>query len=350
MSGTLALTWFQHRRTKELCAGLDIELVVLATNLRGPLRYLVLGARTVALLARRRPEVLLVQNPSLILAALGVVVRGVLSYQLIVDAHNEAVVPFMNRQRSVKWLSRWVIRKSDLTIVTNRQLAALVDGWGGRAFTLPDRVPSPPATTSTRALAGVFNVVLIATHAADEPIAEVLAAVRGSDLQLYVTGDPRRLNSDLAAGALPNVRFMGFLQEEDYWALLRSADGIVDLTRMDNCLVCGAYEALALGKAMLLSNNAASIELFGRAAIFTNNTAADIRRGIEGLRLGRAQLEAEAERKRVELAERWSTSARDLVVSMGHRIGGFSARANDRKVGTDLNRVRDTHSTLDDER
>src|SRR5947207_10911589 len=114
MSGSLALTWFEHRRTKELCAGLGIELVVLASALRGPLRYLVLGGRTLALLARRRPRILLVQNPSLILAALAAAVRGVLGYRLIADAHNEAVVPFINRQWWVTRLSRWVIRRADL--------------------------------------------------------------------------------------------------------------------------------------------------------------------------------------------------------------------------------------------
>src|SRR5260370_29935708 len=98
MSGALALTWLQHRRTKELCAGLDIELLVLTTKLDGTLRYLVLGARTLVQLARRRPQVVLVQNPSLILAALAAALRGVLGYRLIVDAHNEAVVPFINRQ------------------------------------------------------------------------------------------------------------------------------------------------------------------------------------------------------------------------------------------------------------
>jgi hypothetical protein len=133
MTGALALTWFEHRRTRELCAGLDIELVVLTTKLRGPLRYLVLAARTLALLARRRREVLLVQNPSRVLAALEVVVRCLLSYRLIADAHNEAVVPFMNRQYSVKWLSRWVIPKSDRIIVTNRQPGAQVTaGAAGR--------------------------------------------------------------------------------------------------------------------------------------------------------------------------------------------------------------------------
>lgn len=324
MSGALALTWFEHRRTKELCAGLDIELLVLATKLRGPLRYLVLDARTLTLLARRRPEVLLVQNPSLILAALAVAARGVLGYRLIVDAHNEAVVPYINRQWWVARLSRWVIRRADLTIVTNRQLAQVVERCGGRPFTLPDRIPTPPAAPA-RALRGAFNVVLIATFAPDEPVAEVLDAVRGTEVELYVTGDHRKLDQSVVARVPANVHFTGFLIDEDYWTLLRSADAIVDLTLMDDCLVCGAYEALALGKPMLLSNNAASVELFGDSAVFTNNTAADIRLALERLRLERGRLQVAAEHKRSELADLWTGSAR----SLGELVAGSrrSARA-----------------------
>lgn len=322
MSGALALTWFEHRRTKELCAGLDIELLVLATKLRGPLRYLVLAGRTLALLVRRRPQVLLVQNPSLILAALAVAARGVLGYRLIVDAHNEAVVPFINRQWWVARLSRWVIRRADLTIVTNRQLAEVVERCGGRPFTLPDRIPAPPSAPA-RALSGAFNVVLIATFAPDEPVAEVLDAVRGTEVELYVTGDHRKLEQRVVARVPPNVRFTGFLNDEDYWALLRSADAIVDLTLMDDCLVCGAYEALALGKPMLISNNSASVELFGDSAVFTNNSPPDIREALERLKLERVRLQAAAERKRSELAELWTGSARAL----GEVVAGFRLRA-----------------------
>jgi hypothetical protein len=50
--------------------------------------------------------------------------------------------------------------------------------------------------------------------------------------------------------------------------------------------------------------------------MLTDNTAVDIPRGLEHLRL-----EAEGKRKRVELAERWG--ARDLVVAIGHRTGRF---------------------------
>jgi glycosyltransferase involved in cell wall biosynthesis len=298
---------------QELCAGLGLELVVLKTPRRGALRYLSLSARTIGLLMRRRVKVLLIQNPSLILGALAVLLRRILGFQLIVDAHNEAVTPYINRQGFIRRLSYWVIRHSELTIVTNRQLARIIEAQGGRAFTLPDRVPAAPAPGAAPALAGPFNVALIATYAADEPIAAVFEAVRGTDVQLYVTGNPRKLDPAVAATVPPNVHFTGFLEEAAYWGLLRSADGIIDLTLMDDCLVCGAYEALAIGKPMLLSNNAASVELFGDAAAFTDNSVADIRRALDALRLRQPELAAAALVKRGEMAQRWDAAARALA-------------------------------------
>jgi glycosyltransferase involved in cell wall biosynthesis len=314
---TLALTWIDQRRTEELCAALDLPLVVLKSRWRGPLRYLLLCARTVNVLVRSRARVLLVQNPSLVLAILALLLRPLLGYRLVVDAHNEAVEPYINRQRWVRTLSRWVIRRADLTIVSNRQLAALVDGWRGRAFTLPDPIPVPPPAGPARTLEGAFNVVLIATHAPDEPVAQIFEAVRGSDIRLYVTGNPRRMAAEVAARAPANVRFTGFLPDADYWALLRAADAVIDLTLMADCLVSGAYEALAVGTPMLLSDNRASMELFGGAAAFTDNTVPDIRRHLESIRLERDNMRVAVERKRAELSERWIASARDLVHMMG---------------------------------
>jgi len=69
----------------------------------------------------------------------------------------------------------------------------------------------------------------------------------------------------------------------------------------------------AVGTPMLLSNNRASVELFGEAATFTDNTAPDIRRALELLRSRRDKLRLAAELKRRELGERWSASARDLA-------------------------------------
>jgi glycosyltransferase involved in cell wall biosynthesis len=310
---TLVVTWEDHRRTRELCAGLGLELVVQKSRYRGFRRYLELSRRTRSLLAARDIDVLLVTNPSLILSALSVVLARVYSFRLFVDAHNEAVTPFINPQWWIRRLSRWVLRHSDLTIVTNPQLATLVSGYGGRPFVLPDRIPTPPVAGAMRSLAAGFTVVLIATYASDEPIAEVFEAVRGSDIQLYVTGNARKLDTEIRNGAPANVHFTGFLEEGAYWDLLRSADAIIDLSLIDDCLVCGAYEALALAKPMVLSRNAASVELFGEAAVFTDNTSADIRRALSALRSRYVQIQDDAQHKTRELTERWDRSAKDLA-------------------------------------
>jgi glycosyltransferase involved in cell wall biosynthesis len=315
MKEVLALSWFEHRRMRELCAGLEVELVVLSTHQSGLARYLSLTVRTILLLARRQPHILVVQNPSLVLAALCIVFRRMFSYRIIVDAHNEAVVPFINRQPWVKALSHWILRRSDLTLVTNAQLADIVRQQGGTPFELPDRIPDPPRSIP-RPLSGGFNVVLISTFAPDEPLTAVLEAVRGSELNLYVTGNHKKLGRVLAASVPENVTFTGFLAEDSYWGLLEAADAIVDLTMMPSCLVCGAYEALALGKPMVLSDDPAGVHLFGRAAVFTDNSPADIRRALQTVRDQRTQLQAAAVQRRDELRDAWIGQARKLSTAI----------------------------------
>ena len=305
MREPLALTWFEHRRTRGLCAGLGIELVAMDVGFRGAPRYLLLGLRTIVLLLRRSPRVLLVSNPSLGLSALAVVLRRFFGYRLVVDAHNEAVMPFMHKQRWLQNLSRWIVRKADLTIVSNRQLAAVVEEQGGRPFTLPDPLPVPP-TLSPRKLDGEFNVVLVSTFAPDEPVGAVFEAVRDSNISLYVTGNSSKLDPAAARNISPNIHLTGFLADEEYWKLLRSADALIDLTLMDNCLVCGAYEGLALGKPMLLSKNPASVELFGDCALYTDNTSADILRLLRRLRTDYAPLQRAGVNKHAELTAAWA--------------------------------------------
>jgi hypothetical protein len=112
-----------------------------------------------------------------------------------------------------------------------------------------------------------FNVVLIAAGAANERIAEVCAAARGTTCSCTSLGISAGWTPKWLLGP-PNVR----------------------------CVSSG---------------------------VGTDNTAADIRWALESLAFERAQREAEAERKRVELAKCWSASARDPVNAMGRQTGSF---------------------------
>jgi hypothetical protein len=54
----------------------------------------------------------------------------------------------------------------------------------------------------------------------------------------------------------------------------------MDLTILKDCLVCGAYEGIAVGKPLILSDTAATKNLFARGCVYVTPTVESIRAGI----------------------------------------------------------------------
>jgi hypothetical protein len=109
---------------------------------------------------------------------------------------------------------RFIQRRSDLTIVTNKNLAAEVRRNGGNPIVLEDRVPKFDRF-SRIPLEGKFNVVFICTFEKDEPYQEVVQSAHLLDphVFIYVTGRHEKVASELVAAAPSNVIFTGFLSE-----------------------------------------------------------------------------------------------------------------------------------------
>lgn len=320
MKDTLFLTWIEHRRTRQLCARLGIPLRELVTRRKGALRYAQLSLRTVSALLRRRPRTLLVQNPSIVLSFLCLLLRPVFGYKLVVDAHNEAVEPFLHQSAIIRFITRTLLSRADITIVTNRQLAATVEKQGGRPLILPDGIPTPPDHRTTD-LPGHFRIVLISTFAGDEPIEIVFEAMRelGDDVHLYVTGNPAKLREPLRAQLPRNVTLTGFLPEDGYWSLLASADAIMDLTTMSNCLVCGAYEAIAVNRPLILSRNDASVELFQGFAVFADNNPSSVVGSVRAVIKDRARMIEEQPQHLARFEAAWDRQAAALTQSIKAR-------------------------------
>ncbi len=166
-------TWFQHRRSTEICSFLGIVLIDIETERTGVLRYLDLTWRSVALIIELKPKTLIIQSPSLVSTIVGLICRPIFGFKLVIDAHNEAVQPYVNKSKIIKWLSRWVIRHADLTIVTNSGLENRVALIGGSAFVIPDRIPElvKPVERRRVDVIGRKRILVIATGAPDEPTA-----------------------------------------------------------------------------------------------------------------------------------------------------------------------------------
>jgi len=293
---------------------LGIELIEIVSRHRGLRRYLELAPRTVRELAQRRPRIVIVQSPSIVLAGLVLLMRARFGYRVVIDAHNEAVEPFLNPSRPVVAATHWMLRSADRVIVTNEPLARVVEQHGGRPIVLPDPLP-PPRPPAPAADDGTFHVTVIATYAGDEPIAEILTAARllGGAFRFSLTGNPARLSESLRRSMPGNVTLTGFLPEEAYWRQLSSSHAVLDLTTMDNCLVCGAYEAIAAGVPSVLSDNAASIATFSDFAEFTANRSAEIAAALTRIRSRHADFTSTLSAARARFEARWANQARELL-------------------------------------
>lgn len=319
-AAVLAISWENHRRMRELCDWLEVPLHVLNTPHRGLRRYFALTRATLRLLRAHRPGVLFIQNPSLVLVTLALAVRPFLGrYRVIVDAHNEAVTPFSYTQWPIRWLARRALRGADVTVVTNAALADIVRTQGGRPFVLPDRLPAAPVESTAQPPRDSLSIMVIATYAADEPIGEIFEAARalGPDYQFAFTGNPARLAPGLRSKLPDNARLTGFLPELDYWRLMADSHVALDLTLKPNCLVCGAYEALALRKPMVLSGNDASRDLFGRVALFPReDRAAAIADTLREARARYAELLEKLAGEAPRFAQQWTAAAGALRDSL----------------------------------
>lgn len=285
MKDAIFISWQKHQRTRSFCEKLGIPLLEITTQKSGLARYREVIARTFAILREYKPKKLIIQNPSIVLTTLAVVLKPFFRYQLVVDAHNEAIIPHNYNNFIIRLLARFLIRYSNATIVTNDVLAKTVNSYGGKALVLPDFLPNVDVRPFLSAPKDNENyeLTLISTYASDEPYQEVFAALKklGDKFKLKVTG---KIPAHIDRNLLPsNVELLGFISHDEYWEQLYRSHIIIDLTTMDNCLVCGAYESMAIEKPLLLSANPASQSLFGEYAVHVKNESTSIVEGINEL-------------------------------------------------------------------
>ncbi|WP_214169514.1 glycosyltransferase [Citrifermentans pelophilum] len=229
---------------------------------------------------------LFVQNPSMLLAFIACLYRLVSHNIVIVDRHTTFRInkePKLSVDHFMFKFFHWfTIRFADLTMVTNKYLAELVENKGGIPFVLPDKLPEIKPTEQLQLKEG-FNILLISSFGYDEPIDIVLQSMKmleGENINLYVTGNYKKLGNAIVNGCKENVIFTGFLPEADYINMLFAVDAVMVLTTADHCMLCGCYEAISAGKPLLTSAKLVLLEYFDKA-VFVNNTCDEIVSGIK---------------------------------------------------------------------
>ena len=309
----LWITWERQRRNRELARHLDAKLVEIVIRGSRLHRYWRSAVLTIQEVIRERPNVLVVQSPSVLLALLATTLARRWCRTVVVDAHNAGIFPLEGRHSVLNYLCRAILASADAVIVSNSELRSYlalphVYVLADPLFSDPvsDRRGSSAVTAECEDLHTLRKVVYVTSWASDEPVASVLdaAVLLASECEIRITGAPRL--AGVGKGPLPNnVTLLGFLEESEYLAELRCADVVLVLTTRQSCLTCGAYEALSLGVPMILSNTTALRQYFGLAATYTFNESGDIADAVRDALGNTARLRHAAIVARSAIEVRW---------------------------------------------
>ncbi len=245
--------------------------------------------RTSRLLRRERPDLVFVQSPPsfAVLAVAWYCGKG--DRRFIVDAHSDALQAWYWTRPA--WLHRSVARRAVATIVTNERFAERIRSWGARALVIRD-IPTEFPVGAAPEFDKPFNLMVVSTYASDEPLEAVLAAAAAHpDVGFHVTGDPTRSTVDLSH-APDNVRFTGFLDREDYYALMANADGVMCLTTRDDTMQRGACEALSMARPIITSDWPMLREYFSLGTVHVGSDAESIGSGVASLVANQPDMEA----------------------------------------------------------
>jgi len=279
MNNAIWLTWENQMRNKSMASAFGIPLHVIDYKGKRLIRYIVCMKRTLMILLYERPKVVFAQNPSIVLNYFLLLLRPIFRYSFISDAHFGGIEAY-NGSRLFQMALDLNNRCADAVIVTNNDHALHVKRLGGKAFVCEDPLPdiSRYAKPSHEEEKIVF---FVCSYDIDEPYTVAFDAAKNlmSDgFGFYVSGNYRK--ADIHPEDYPHIHFIGYVSESEFYAYLYKSQVVLDLTTKENCLVCGAYEAMAAERPLVTSNSEVLKRYFHKGTVFTEHNVQSIARSI----------------------------------------------------------------------
>jgi glycosyltransferase involved in cell wall biosynthesis len=310
------IAWENQIRNQSLSGRLGVELHVLSSKRTRFVRYAVCVSSTVILILMRRPSVVFAPNPSIVLTYLLMLLKYVFGYTFVTDAHYAGIMaPNGNRlfQKALDFCNR----RADLVIATNEEHGKHVEAVGGRALVCED--PLPDVGRYARNVSEqAKKVFFICSFDIDEPYVDAFQAAKllqEEGYAFWVSGNFGKVG--IVPAEWPHVRFLGYVPEADFYSHLAESQVVVDLTTQENCLVCGAYEAMVLEKPLVTSKTSALQKYFTGGTVFVDHDSDSIANGV---RL--------AFEKRVELKRQIEQWKKQITADNARKIEAIRAVLN----------------------
>jgi glycosyltransferase involved in cell wall biosynthesis len=291
MKKAIWITWEHQIRNKSMAAMLGADLHVILHGGGRLRRYFRCASESLATVRREKPDLVFAPNPSIALNYLLLIARFLYQYTFVTDAHFGGITAYNGNHFFQKALDI-CNRSADLVIVTNKNHASHVKSVGGNALVCED--PLPDLSRYVSGKPADKTVFFICSFDVDEPFESVFEAARileGDHFRFHVSGNYSKVGIDPTD--YPQADFLGFVAEHQFYERLFQSDVVLDLTEHENCLVCGAYEAMAAERPLVTSDRACLREYFDRGVIFTRHDSASIAEAVKAAYRERFRLREE---------------------------------------------------------
>jgi glycosyltransferase involved in cell wall biosynthesis len=304
-----------HRRSDLLAQHLDAKMhFIYHEPSRGriltPFRYLIQGLRTWRILRQDQPDVVFVQNPPIFAVLVAALFAQRCDAKYVIDSHTGAFL-----SRKWRWslgLHRLLSKHALATIVHNASQEQILKEWGYRHLVIGFTPGSYPSGEDFP-LNGQFNLAVVSSFRADEPVDAIFGAATSlPQMDFYVTGDCTLLTKSLISSKPDNVHLTGYLPYSRYVGLLRAVDAIMVLTTGDQQLLMGGFEAVSLGRPLIVSDSPLLREYFSLGTVHVADAAEDICEGIHYARRNLPVLQQEILILREQLRSEWETGIAEL--------------------------------------
>ncbi len=291
MADRVWISWNEQRRNVGLAAAVHAKLYM--TDLESPrwLRLCKEFYEAWRIVQRERPSICFTMNPSIFSSWWLSLFTGLYGYRLVTDLHTPNLKLTGIKKKIFQIFFNSGIRRSNVVIVTNNIYRQEVLSLNRNVVIVPDPLPvlKKPLRNTANNYQDPDNktqILFVSSFAEDEPINEVLALDPELDgFNILVTGNWKKMFASMPATR--NIRFLGFVDSDEYDQLLLSVDGVMVLTSEEGCLCCGGYEAFSAGKPMILSQTRALQEFFGEAPVYTQNSSEAILAALKRLKAER---------------------------------------------------------------
>jgi len=260
--------------------------VLFGKKLAAPLRYAFLALRTLSLLSRERPRVVVAQNPPIFLPLLLVLAKRLYRFRLIVDHHAVWSMKTLRQpllSQGIAALESFVSKKANSNMSPNYSWTRELQARGASdAFTYHDFIPKSPEKTdrpkeqwATLPLPP-FRFLIIAAHGGhpQELLEEEVGAIGGVEgYLLVITGKREKLARRIAKLNPPNnVIYPGYIDDAHYDALKRNADAALSLSTELNTVPHAIHEYLAYGVPTIVLKDPLLRSLFDGAIVEIDDT------------------------------------------------------------------------------